>query len=70
MTEVEPKGERPGSPYQFKTGPALCIIFALVALGFGVYEFVHAEFSRGSLSVLLAIVIVNFALRWKGAYGD
>jgi hypothetical protein len=51
-------------------GPALCILFALAAIGFGVYEFVHVELSSGSLSILLGIVILNFALHWMGVFGD
>jgi len=54
----------------FKIGPALCIVFALAAIGFGVYELVQSEVSKGSLSILLGIVILNFALHWMGVFGD
>jgi hypothetical protein len=66
----ETEGRKAGKSMSIKIGPALCILFALVAIGFGVYEFVHAEVSRGSLSILLGIVILNFALHWMGAFGD
>jgi hypothetical protein len=48
----------------------LFVIFALMALGFGVYRFVHTEFSKGSLSTLVGIVVPNFALHWMGVFGD
>jgi hypothetical protein len=53
---------RAGNAVLTKIGSALCIPFALLAVGFGVYEFVHTEFSKGSLSFLIGIVILNFAL--------
>lgn len=53
-----------------KIGSTLCILFALGAIGFAVYEFVHAEVSNGSLSFLLGMVILNFALNWMGVFGD
>jgi hypothetical protein len=66
----EIEGRKAGKAMSIKIRPALCILLALVAIGFGVYEFVHREFSRGSLSFLLRIVILNFALHWMGAFGD
>jgi hypothetical protein len=63
-------GSKNGKSMSVKIGKALCILFALLAIGFGVYEFVHAEVSKGSLSILLGIVILNFALHWMGVFGD
>jgi hypothetical protein len=63
-------GRKAGNVMLLKIGLALCILFALLAIGFGVYEFVHKEVSNGSLSVLLGIVILNFALNSMGAFGD
>jgi hypothetical protein len=66
----EIEGRKAGKSMSVKIGPALSILFALVAIGFGVYEFVNAEFSKGSLSFLLGIVSLNFALHWMGVFGD
>jgi hypothetical protein len=63
-------GRKAGNAMKLKIGLTLLISLALVAIGFGVYEFVHREFSRGSLSFLLGIVILNFVLHWMGAFGD
>ena len=53
-----------------KIALSLCIVLGLVAIGFGVYEFVRNEISNGSLSFLLGMVILNFALNWMGVFGD
>jgi len=45
-----------------KTAMKLFIPLALVAIGFGVYEFVHAEFTIGSLTFLAGILILSFAV--------
>jgi hypothetical protein len=66
----ETEGRKTGKSMSFKIGPALCIVFALAAIGFGVYELVQSEVSKGSLSILLGIVILNFALHWMGVFGD
>ena len=59
-----------GNAMLLKIGSTLCILFALGAIGFAVYEFVHTEVSNGSLSFLLGMVILNFALNWMGVFGD
>jgi hypothetical protein len=66
----ESERRKPGKSMAVRIGPALCIVFALVAIGFGVYELVHTEVSKGSLSILLGIVILNFALHWMGVFGN
>jgi hypothetical protein len=53
-----------------KIALSLCIVLGLVAIGFGVYEFVGNEISNGSLSFLLGMVILNFAINGTGAFGD
>ena len=55
---------------QFFTNVPVSHILGLVAIGFGVYEFVHNEISNGSLSFLLGVVILNFAINGTGAFGD
>jgi hypothetical protein len=45
-----------------KAAMKLCILLALMAIGFGVYEFTHAEFAFGSLTFLAGILILSFAV--------
>jgi hypothetical protein len=42
------------------TAMKLCIPLALVAIGLGVYEFVHGQFTIGSLTLLASILILSF----------
>jgi hypothetical protein len=66
----ETEGGKTGKSMSLKIGPALCIVFAFMVIGFGVYELVYTELSGGSLSILLGIVILNFAIHWMGVFGD
>jgi hypothetical protein len=45
----ETEGGKTGKSMSLKIGPALCIVFAFMVIGFGVYELVHTELSGGSL---------------------
>jgi len=56
-----------GKSMSVKVGPAPRTVFALMALGFAVYEFVHTEFSKGSLKILLGFCHTEFCTPLEGS---
>ena len=42
----------------------LCFLFAVLAVGFGIYEFMVDQVTNGLLSFILSVATFNLAVNW------
>jgi hypothetical protein len=42
----------------------LCFLFAVIAVGYGVYEFMVDQVTNGLLSFILSVTTFNLAVNW------
>ena len=42
----------------------VCFLFAVIAVGFGVYEFMVDQVTNGLLSFILSVTAFNLAVNW------